>query len=485
MTDPSPRQEGASGHDVPRADLLNRFGLLAFLGCLLLPVFWTPRVQAVDMASHTYGAWLTSSVRAGAHAGVSLERVHTNLLVDVMLQGLLLFTGPVWAERIAMSMALLAFVLGAWFWLRAVERNAQPWTVAPLLLVAAHGTVTQTGLVNFLLAMGLGAGAGACLIHGRRWWIAAIPLAAAAWIAHAMGTLIILAMTAYSRVHRSLGRTERVVLLLLAAGAIAISGMLLEFLLETVRVHPPLGFLGLYGLVPYRALYMVPALLYLGIAGWSAFGSLRTDAGGGVGLHFFLLCAVAYQVYPSGFHVPSHGAWVTFLSQRIELGVFLAVIVMAATAARPRAIFAVGLLVAASYFSLLRSDHHLLAQHDALLKKAVLEAPSGARLVFPHRGEGYFVDPLRTALDRACLGHCYNFFHYRPSTGHFRMVAVGPNPFFVWRYEEIAALNQGVFVFTDAYPPLLAVRFRDGAYRLEEVTHGERLSREPLHLRGR
>ena len=43
----------------------------------LAPVFWQPRVQAGDLSSHIYNAWLTQLIETGRTQGlVSIHRNH-------------------------------------------------------------------------------------------------------------------------------------------------------------------------------------------------------------------------------------------------------------------------------------------------------------------------------------------------------------------------------------------------------------------------
>jgi hypothetical protein len=151
---PSTDSEGGGGWDAWRWKVV--FGV-----ALLVPVVWTDRVQAIDMASHTYGAWLTWLVREGGVSGLEIVPAGTNVLVDLILAGLGGSIGWVWAERIVACFVLLVFVAGVGAWIRAATGSRVVWPVAPLLLVAAHGTVTQTGLMSYLLALGFGGRAGA------------------------------------------------------------------------------------------------------------------------------------------------------------------------------------------------------------------------------------------------------------------------------------------------------------------------------------
>src|SRR5437762_4022265 len=80
---------------------------------LLLPVYWQPRVQAGDLSSHIYNAWLAQLIEAGRTEGLEIVRQTTNILFDLMLGALLRVLGAELAQRISVSVAVLVFVWGS------------------------------------------------------------------------------------------------------------------------------------------------------------------------------------------------------------------------------------------------------------------------------------------------------------------------------------------------------------------------------------
>src|SRR5215475_6448235 len=80
---------------------------------LLAPCYWQPRLQAGDLSSHIYNAWLAQLITSGRADGLTLAPQTTNILFDLMLGGLFRLWGPDGAQRIAVSIAVLVFVWGA------------------------------------------------------------------------------------------------------------------------------------------------------------------------------------------------------------------------------------------------------------------------------------------------------------------------------------------------------------------------------------
>src|SRR3954464_14379560 len=93
---------------------------------LLLPVFWQPRVQAGDLSSHIYNAWLAQLIETGRTQGLVVVRQTTNVLFDLMLAAFFRVAGAEFAQRVSVSIAVLVFVWGAFRFI-AVVSGRQAW----------------------------------------------------------------------------------------------------------------------------------------------------------------------------------------------------------------------------------------------------------------------------------------------------------------------------------------------------------------------
>ena len=85
----------------------------AVSAALLIPVYWHRRIEAGDLASHLYNAWLAQLIRQGQAPGLWIARQWNNVLFDWLLSGLGSVFGLRVAERIAVSFAVLIFFWGA------------------------------------------------------------------------------------------------------------------------------------------------------------------------------------------------------------------------------------------------------------------------------------------------------------------------------------------------------------------------------------
>src|SRR5579872_5189238 len=121
---------------------------------LLAPCYWQPRVQAGDLSSHIYNAWLAHLIESGSAQGLVVVSQTTNVLFDLMLSGLFKMFGPEPAQRIAVSISVLVFVWGAFAFVSAVSRT-RPWHMLACIAMLAYGWVFHMGFFNFYLSLGL------------------------------------------------------------------------------------------------------------------------------------------------------------------------------------------------------------------------------------------------------------------------------------------------------------------------------------------
>src|ERR1041385_2501594 len=164
---------------------------------VLLPVYWQPRVQAGDLSSHIYNAWLAQLIEAGRTEGLEIVRQTTNILFDLMLGGLLHLLGAELAQRIAVSVAALVFVWGA-FRFVSVPAGRRAWHLLPCIVMLAYGWVFHMGFFNFYLSLGLCFWAISLIWEWKPRGIAgAVFFLALAYLAHALPVVWTAGLLAY------------------------------------------------------------------------------------------------------------------------------------------------------------------------------------------------------------------------------------------------------------------------------------------------
>jgi hypothetical protein len=67
------------------------------------------------------------------------------------------------------------------------------------------------------------------------------------------------------------------------------------------------------------------------------------------------------------------------------------------------------------------------------------------------------VNPLAHLLDRICVGRCYSYANYEPSTAQFRVRADRENPIVVSKFDESLGIQTGGYVVKARDLPLYDV----------------------------
>src|ERR1700756_4123150 len=81
--------------------------LLTVSAILLAPCFWHRHIEAGDLASHTYNAWLTSLIEQGKAPGLWISSQTNNILVDILLFRMGSIVGWVAGEKVAVCIVVL------------------------------------------------------------------------------------------------------------------------------------------------------------------------------------------------------------------------------------------------------------------------------------------------------------------------------------------------------------------------------------------
>ena len=93
---------------------------LAMSAAVLIPCVWHRRIEAGDLGSHVYNAWLAQLTEKGQAPGLYIARQWDNILFDVLLLGLAKAAGFAAAQRIAVSLCVLVFFWGVFALVSAV-----------------------------------------------------------------------------------------------------------------------------------------------------------------------------------------------------------------------------------------------------------------------------------------------------------------------------------------------------------------------------
>jgi hypothetical protein len=333
----------------------------------------------------------------------------------------------------------------------------------------AYGWVYHMGFFNFYLSMGLCLWALALAWQrGPRAAALALPLLAAGYLAHALPVVWAAGLSAYRLLTgRMSPRTRACVTAGWIAATVVVNiaaGKLTSTRWSVAQIRMSTGADQIW---VFNDKYQ-PLLVLLVVAWLLLLVDLlkRRGAGAvflGVPFQFCAMSAAAVFVLPSAVALPGYHHSLTFITDRMSLGVGVCVCALLA-AGTPRLPARLALFAASAlFFGFLYRDERMLNALEARMERAVAGLEPGTRVV------SAVVDPrLRTfavthMIDRVCIGHCFSYANYEPSTLAFRVRTVRENGLVVADYEDSWKMQLGDYVVKDRDLPLLQLFLDDQA----------------------
>ncbi len=438
---------------------------IAISMALLIPLFWQDHIQAGDLGSHVYNAWLATQIRSGAVGGLAIAYQWTNVLGDWALELLLRAFGPDWAEGILASIAALLFFWGA-FRLLEVVSGRSPWIFAPNLAMLTFGLVFQFGFLNFYLSTALSLWLMALLWQPtkKRAFIAA-PIALLALLAHALPLAWAAAVLVYVNFAPRLGLRRQKLLLGCSIGMI----LLLRIILMSAfanrwSLEQLVGLVGLSGVTGVEQVWLYGPKYLIVAAGAFIVGVVlflaRIDQGGIVDDPLAQICflqAVAFLLLPQSLSLPQYQFPFTFIAQRMSLFSALLLSAAFAKARYGRGMVCFSVLVATVFFTFLYFDDRALSSAEKEIGALVETLPPGQRVVAAIGDSSSRLNPLGHTLDRRCVGHCFSYGNYEAPTAQFRIRVLAPNPVEAPDMNTVKEIEEGTHIVTREEAPLYSI----------------------------
>lgn len=444
---------------------------------VLAPCYWQPRVQAGDLSSHLYNAWLAQLIESGRAQGLVIVSQTTNILFDLLLAGLFKTFGPEAAQRIAVSIAVLVFVWGAFAFVSAASRR-RPWHLFLCIAMLAYGWVFHMGFFNFYLSMGLCFWILALLWSPTRPKIAAAAcLGVVAYTAHALPVVWTIGLVAFLCLARRVAPRVRPLvtagcLVVLALMHFAIGRMLVtRWSLDQVLVSTGLDQVRVFDAKYYfvlAGLVMVWGLLFLQLV--HSIGALRVVAG--IPFHVCLVSVMAVTILPGAVLVPGFHHALVYIAERMSLGVGVCMCALLARARPVRVVRAGMILVASLYFGFLYRDERALNAFEDRMQNTVARLAPGLRLVNGIDDPELRANALTHMIDRECVGRCFSYANYEPSTAQFRIRVAGISPLVVNNYGKSFDLQRGTYVPKPHDLPLYQLDLENGRMVVRELKAG-------------
>jgi hypothetical protein len=457
-----PRAEEVSTSKIQRKTELALVLLVS--AAILIPCFWQRHVQAGDLASHVYNAWLAQLAGEGKAPGVYTVWQAKNVLFDLMLLELGKIFGFAAAEKIAVSLCVLVFFWGV-FTLISVATRKRPWLLVPGLAMLAYGYVFYMGFMNYYLSLGLACFGLAALWHGyRRGILLAVVLSPLVLLAHPLGFLWLAAAGAYRLLWpRMTGWQEW----LPPAAAIGI-GLVVRWVLarhpEFQADWPNAPFYKWNGADQFCVFRPATRYVTLAMIEFAVAATLldlllgRPEKGTSKERRLFPeFYAVAFcltSLLPENLRPDENAGWIGLLVTRLTLISAIFAFCWLGTL-RPRRwhLFALS-ACAALHFTLVYRDTRLAGRMEENAESITRALPPGTRViatVFEPRD--YRVVALHV-VDRACIGHCFLYSSYEPATKQFRLRSREGSPVVVASPEDSEDMQFGSYEVQDEDLPL-------------------------------
>ena len=404
---------------------------------MLVPCFWHSRIQAGDLASHMYNAWLASLVSQGKAPGLILVPQSTNVLFDSLAVPLGTALGFAVAEKIVVSAFVLLFFWGAMY-LCARAAGRIPSRIVPVLALAAYGWTFQMGFMNYYASLACSFWGLAFWWKGGKWRYAMFLAAAVAWVAQPTGLVLLAAGVGLSELFSRVNRSWHIIIAAgLAGGVFGVRFWIVQsYRIVPARI-PWYARTGANQLVLYDDWYAV--LGYLFVLSLAAAVGLAYVRGGGEGIEqrklqlrpvlltLMAVVAIVCWTIPDGFFVPQYPGPLNFMASRMTVLLLVLTACYVSTCKIERWQAVAWVLMATCYFGLLYRDTTALNEMEDQAAQLVRQRPAGSRVIAVLEWPGSMVF-THHLVDRACIGHCFSFANYEPPSGQFRLRTTGPSP---------------------------------------------------------
>lgn len=441
----------------------------ALSALLLIPCWWHRRIEAGDLASHVYNAWLAQLIEKGEAPGMYLSRQWNNVLFDLALLKSASLVGLPAAEKIVVSACVLIFFWGAFALLSGVTRR-EPWFLVPCLAMLAYGWTFNMGFFNYYLSLGLGFFAVALLWRGRLAdLVAALALSVVVLLAHPQGFVWLVGCVSYVALWRRLPGRSKLLLPAAAICATVVVRLYVSHRYETSGVWDSFGpgiYLGNDQLALYRMRYyllsVVAALLGVTCFVVDVFRRRKQlhSWWQPLRLPFELYAFVVFATYvlPDVVRLPIYAGWIGALALRLTtISAVLGLCVLGFM--EPKKWHAAGFaVIAISFFLFLYQDTAALNRMELRAERVVSGLPFGQKVTAtiwapPDSRLPY----IAHIIDRACIGKCFSYGNYEPSSGEFRVRARKGSPLVTGDADASEAMQAGEYVVQTGDLPMMDI----------------------------
>ena len=453
----------------------NALAVVGFSLLVLLPCFWHERIQAGDLGSHVYNAWLAQLAEHQQINGVTVAPQWDNVFFDWMLLHLGNVLGFAAAEKIAVSFAVLIFFWGCFSFLHEAS-GRPPWALTPWLIMFGYGYAFQMGFMNYYLSIGL-----AFFVLALTWrggagnWLAAGVLCAVSFAAHPIGPLIAVTLSAYLGIRKRIRGWIQFGLPVAALLCFVLIGLLLASQEQYQAGWRAGGYFQLFGQDQLNLFGRRYAVLSWIAFAWGAFCVLaglcdwvmraRKPAQFlWLGVEVYVVAVLATACLPENFRVSLYAGWVGLLVSRLTLVSAIFGVLILACLRVPRWTVYGNVLFAATFFVFMYQDTGQLDRLESSARVVAQSLPVGTRIVaVANPPDDWRIQFIYHSIDRACIGRCFSFANYEASSLQFRVRAAAGNYYVTTSVDQSDDMSSGDYVVRQRDLPLTSIYQCDDA----------------------
>ena len=447
------------------------FLFVAISGLVLIPCFWHRHIEAGDLGSHVYNAWLAQLIAQGKAPGLYIVTQWNNVLFDLLLLNFAKMFGFGFAEKLATSLSVLVFFWGVFALMKAASSQS-PWFLAPCIAMLAYGQVFHLGFLNYYLSVGLGCIGLSLLWAGRRnGLLAAALIAPVVLLAHPLGFVLFLGVGAYRLLWRSLSRWNWI----LPIGALAVCYAARWYVshrpdYEVQWRESPLWQLtgaNQFHVFGEHYVFFSYAISLLAVVSTviavsrspkrAQFWKERRLA-----LELYLVSFAAMALLPENVHADPTKGWIGEISTRLTFLIATFGLCWLASLPPERWHLFAYTGVALVFFTFVYRDTAFLNRMEANAEQVTRPLPFGTRALATVRVPADYQVPFVHIVDRACIGHCFLFSNYEPSTKQFRIRVQPGSPVVTASVDDSDDMQSGLYDVQEEDLPLKQIYQCDG-----------------------
>jgi hypothetical protein len=333
--------------------------------------------------------------------------------------------------------------------------------------MVAYGWTFQQGFLNYYISLALAFFSVALLQRGKGMERALVLLLLGlAWVAHPLGALLLVGLGFYVAVFAKLKARNQPLLL-------TASALLLIAVSTYIRMHYPaiwphtvtlrafFTHSGADQLLLYSPRYRLPADLLAGFVFVCIAADIRLRRKRHeprslyvLPLQLYALAFFAGIYLPSAVQVSAYAVPVGFLLDRLTSVTAILACCVLGVGNPQRWHLPCLAAISAIFFLFLYQDTAVLNKMEAQIETYARAMPRGERVVAsigPSPGSRLLINHM---VDRACIGHCFSYGNYEPSSGQFRVRALAGNPIVASDSTDFAQIDGGTYVVRQENLPI-------------------------------